>query len=202
VTPELLRPFESALNRHIAASSRARTLLRELAGRSMELRFSATPFNLRVAATADGVSLRPASGEASDVTIEGTPLAFLRIATGDAAKSIRSGGAEVHGDAEVGEGFRRLFEAARPDFEEELSRFTGDVAAHHLARLAREALEFGERARDTLARNVAEYLTEESRDLPTRIEAEEFLGGVDRFREAVDRLEARLATVERDRERA
>jgi ubiquinone biosynthesis protein UbiJ len=105
----------------------------------------------------------------------------------------------VRGDAEIAEGFRRLLEAARPDFEEELSRFTGDAAAHYLAGFAREAAAFGRRAGDTLARNTAEYLTEESRDLPVRIEVEEFLEDVDRLREAVDRLESRVSAVERPR---
>ena len=56
---------------------------------------------------------------------------------------------------------------------------------------------FGRRAGDTLARNTAEYLTEESRDLPARVEVEEFLEDVDRLREAVDRLESRVAALAR-----
>lgn len=199
MTTALLRPFEKILNRHIAASSRARGLLAELGNRSIELHFSATPIRIRLAATAEGVSIRPASDESSDAVIEGTPLSFLRLATEDATKSIRAGGMEVHGDAETAEGFRKLLDAARPDLEEELSRVTGDVAAHYLAGFARDALEFGRRARDTLARNAAEYLTEESRDLPVRIEVEEFLADVDRLREAVDRLDARLGATERAR---
>jgi ubiquinone biosynthesis protein UbiJ len=106
---------------------------------------------------------------------------------------------DVKGDAEVAEGFRKLLDAARPDLEDELSRFTGDAPAHYAARFAREALEFGQRAGDILARNVAEYLTEESRDLPVRIEAEEFVEGVDRLRESVDRIEARVVAAERAR---
>ena len=163
----------------------------------MELRFVATPFRIRLFATAESVSIRPASDESSDAVIEGTPLTFLRLATGDAAKSIRAGGTEVRGDAEVAEGFRKLLAAARPDLEEELSRVTGDVAAHYLAGFARDAFDFGRRARDTFARNTAEYLTEESRDLPVRIEVEEFLADVDRLRESVDRLEAQIGIVER-----
>ncbi len=199
MTPDLLGPFERILNRHIAASSRARGLLAELGGRSMELRFAATPIRIRLSATVEGVSIRPASDETSDAVIEGTPLSFLRLATDDATKSIRAGGLEVHGDAEIADGFRKLLDAARPDLEEELSRVTGDVAAHYLANFARDALEFGRRVGDTLARNAAEYLTEESRDLPVRIEVEEFLADVDRLRESVDRLEARIGDAERRR---
>lgn len=196
---ELLRPIERALNRQIAASGRARALLAELDGRSMELRFAATPFRVRLAATADALSVRPAADEPADAVIEGTPLSFLRLATGEAMQSIRAGGMDVRGDAEIAEGFRRLLDAARPDLEEELSRVTGDVAAHYLARFARDALDFGRRAGDAFARNLGEYLTEESRDLPVRLEVEEFLAGVDRLREAVDRLETRIAAAERSR---
>ena len=197
MTPELLRPFEKLVNRHIAASSRARRLLAELSGRSMEVKFAATPLRVRLAATADGLSIRPAADEVSDAVIEGTPLSFLRLATGDAAQSIRAGGTDIHGDAEIADGFRKLLDAARPDLEEELSRVTGDVAAHYLAGFARDALAFGRRARDAFARDAAEYLTEESHDLPTRVEVDEFLTDVDRLREAVDRLDARLAAAER-----
>ena len=196
---ELLRPLERALNRQIAASGRARALLADLDGRSMELRFAATPFRIRLAATADALSVRPAADEPADAVIEGTPLSFLRLATGEAMQSIRAGGMDVRGDAEIAEGFRRLLDAARPDLEEELSRVTGDVAAHYLARFARDALDFGRRAGDAFARNLGEYLTEESRDLPVRLEVEEFLAGVDRLREAVDRLETRIAAAERSR---
>jgi ubiquinone biosynthesis protein UbiJ len=197
MTPDLLQPLEKLVNRHIAASSRARGLLAGLSGRSMEVKFAATPLRVRLAATADGLTIRPVEEETSDAVIEGTPLSFLRLATGDAAQSIRAGGTEVHGDAEIADGFRKLLDAARPDFEEELSRFTGDVAAHTLAGIARDAVDFGRRARDAFARDAAEYLTEESHDLPTRIEVDEFLTGVDRLREGVDRLDARLAAAER-----
>ena len=202
MTPELLRPFERLLNRQIAGSARARKLLAALDGRSMELRFAPTPFRLRVSANGELLSIRPAGNEPADAVIEGSPLSFLRLATDDAAKSIRAGGMDVKGDAEVAEGFRRLFDAARPDLEEELSRFTGDAAAHTMARFAHEAADFGRRAGDTFARNVSEYLTEESRDLPVRIEVEEFLDGVDRLREAIDRLAARVIALEQTRSRA
>jgi ubiquinone biosynthesis protein UbiJ len=199
LTPELLRPLESLLNRNIAGSARARALLAQIAGRSLELRLAATSLRLRIVAGAAGISIRAADESPADATVEGTPISFARLAFGDPAQPIRDRGAQLSGDAEIAQGFQRLFAAAQPDFEEELSRLTGDVAAHRLANLARDAIGFGRRVRDTLAVNVAEYLTEESRDLPTRIETDEFLEGVDRLREAADRLDARVAALERAR---
>ncbi|HUG02814.1 MAG TPA: SCP2 sterol-binding domain-containing protein [Steroidobacteraceae bacterium] len=199
MTPDLLRPFASVLNRNIAASARARGLLAQVAGRSIEFRITSTPVRLRVVAGALGISIEAGGDMPPDATIEGSPLMFARLATGDAMQSLRAGGAQISGDAEIAQVFQKLFAAARPDFEEELSRVTGDVAAHEIAGFARGALAFGRRARDTFAANMAEYLTEESRDLPTRIEVDEFLADVDRLREATGRLEARLAAIGKPR---
>ena len=191
MTPDLLRPFEDMLNRNIAASAaRARCSTGSPAARS---RSASRPRRCGCGWLRVRRAHHPACGRGSaDAVIEGTPLSFVRLATGDAMQTIRAGGMDVRGDAEIAEGFQRLFEAARPDFEEELSRVTGDVAAHRLAGSPR-CRWLRERARDTLARNVAEYLTEESRDLPVRLEVEEFLADVDRLREAIDRLDARIA---------
>ncbi|HXV41196.1 MAG TPA: SCP2 sterol-binding domain-containing protein [Steroidobacteraceae bacterium] len=199
MTPELLKPLESLLNRNIAGSSRARGLLSRISGRSLELRLAATPLRLRFVAGADSISLDLGGEAPADASIEGTPFTFARLAMGNPMQSIRAGGAQVTGDAEIAQGFQQLFEAAQPDFEEELSRLTGDVAAHHLANLARDAADFGRRARATFMQNVAEYLTEESRDVPLRSEVEQFVAGVDGLREATDRLDARLAALERRR---
>lgn len=201
MTPELLRPFESMINRNIAASARARSLLAQVSGRSIEIRLSATPLRLRVTAGTEGISIASDGEAAADATIEGTALTFARLATGDAMQTLRAGGAQVSGDAEIAQVFQKLFEAARPDVEEELSRVTGDVAAHRLAGVARGAFAFAQRARDTFAQNAAEYLTEESRALPTRLEVDEFLGEVDRLREATDRLDARIGAAEKSRGR-
>ncbi len=50
--------------------------------------------------------------------------------------------------------------------------------------------------RRSAGENLAEYLQEESRDLVSKPELEEFLLGVDQLRETADRVEARLARLE------
>ena len=202
MTPELLRPIESILNRNIAASARARGLLAQVAGRSLELRLASTLLRFRVTAGEERVSIAPGSDAPADATIEGTPFSLLRLAFDEDVQAVRAGGVQVAGDAEIAQVFERLLIAARPDVEEELSRQTGDVAAHEIARAARGAFAFARKARDTFGQNVAEYLTEESHDVPKRGEVEEFLNSVDRLREASDRLEARLGALERKRGKA
>ena len=198
MTPDpLLRPLQSLLNRNIEGSSRARALLARVSGKSLEVRVASTPLRIRIDATGDRIEISRGGDAAADATIEGTPLSLARLAAPDPAESFRGGGLQITGDAEVAQDFRALLAAAQPDFEEELSRVTGDAFAHYAARLARGALEFGRKARETLAQNVAEYLTEEGRDVPARSEVDAFLEGVDRVREATDRLEVRLERLER-----
>ncbi|NIW23576.1 MAG: hypothetical protein GWN29_02945 [Gammaproteobacteria bacterium] len=80
-----------------------------------------------------------------------------------------------------------MLELARPDLEEELARLTGDVIAHEVARVARSGRAWTDRALDALTLNTAEYLQEESRDLPARHEAEGFFRDVERIRDDVER---------------
>jgi len=196
---ELFLPLQSLFNRNVAGSSQARSLVERLAGRSLEVRVTSTPMAIRFA-VADGRVEVSGGGEAEpDAVIEGPPLSLAALAGPEPEDRIRQGSIRISGDAETAQLFQKLFKAARPDLEEELSRLVGDVAAHHLANVARGAIDFGRRAADTFARNMGEFLTEESRDLPARPEVEAWFEQVDRLREDADRLEARLAALERAR---
>ena len=86
------------------------------------------------------------------------------------------------------------------DWEEQLSRLSGDVLAHRLGTMVRGALDWGRRAKQSLERDVAEYLREETGLNPRQDEVESFVAGVDVLREAVDRLEARLERLARNTE--
>jgi len=202
-SPALLAPFESLLNRNIAASTPARELLQGLRGRAFAVEIGAPGARLlRVRLAADELGVRLASGdEAADATVSGTPLALAallarreRAGSGGAP---RAAGVTISGDAAVAEAFEKLLRHARPDLEEELARFAGDVPAHYAGSFARAALGWLGRARTSLGRSVGEFLTEEHRDLVPRAELEAFLADVDVLRDDVARAAARLGLLER-----
>jgi ubiquinone biosynthesis accessory factor UbiJ len=193
----LLERLEEALNRNVAESRKAQALCRQLDGRVVSLAVTGTPLEFFFSAKDGRLTLSPRNeGAAADAALSGTPIALLALAGPRAEGALRGGGVRIEGDAEVAQRFRDLLGHAQPDFEEELARVIGDVAARNLANLARGFLDFGRKAGRSLAGNVSEYLQEEGRDLPTRTEVEEFLVGVDRLRDDVERLDARLARVE------
>jgi ubiquinone biosynthesis protein UbiJ len=188
-----LAPLEAVLNRNIAASSEARRLCQRLQGKVLSLHMTGLPLSLFFRCDGERMTIDTADADPPAAALSGTPLAFLRLAGPQPEAAIRGGSIHIQGDAEVAQAFSELLQAAKPDLEEELSRVIGDVAAHQVGNAARSALGFGRRAIDTLTQNVAEYLTEESRDLPTRIEADELFTAVDKLRDDVARLEARIA---------
>ena len=140
-----------------------------------------------------------AAGTDPDAVIAGPPLALLELFARREDSSAPRGSERVHvsGDAESAARYRELLELARPDWEEELSRLIGDLPARRGALAARAALTWARGFARSAQANVAEYLQEESRALVSKPEVEEFLAQVDALRETADRVEARIARLER-----
>jgi ubiquinone biosynthesis protein UbiJ len=199
----LLTSLEAILNRNIAASSAARGACERLAGKTLAVHLTTAPQNtlmsLYFSCGKDRLTLSSKSDAPVAATLSGSPLAYLSMVKGQPESAMRSGSVRIEGDAEVAQTFRDLLKASAPDAEEELSRLIGDVAAHQAGNIARDALRFGKRVVDTFSQNVSEFLQEESRDVVTRIEVDEFSDAVDQVREAVDRAEARLNNLHRSR---
>jgi len=195
----LLARLEAILNRNVADSRRAQALARQLDGRVMSLTVEGTPLVFFFRGDGGRLAITPSHDGPADASLSGTPIALLALAGPRAEGTLRGGGVRIEGDAEVAQKFRELLEQAQPDFEEELARAIGDVAARRVANVARGLFDWGRRAAGSFTGSVVEYLQEEGRDLPTRIEVDEFLEGVDRLRDDAERLEARLSRLEAGR---
>lgn len=81
----------------------------------------------------------------------------------------------------------------RPDLEELLSHWVGDIAAHRLGRFWRKGQQW---LRDTTRRSrhmVREYAQEEAKLLPTRAQMNRFAGHLEDLNEDLNRLEQRLS---------
>lgn len=212
-TPTWLAALEALLNRGIDGSQQAAAQARRLNGTALQVDIEGLAA-IRVSVAAERLALVAASTDApandrndagarsstdtsANASIQGSPLALLQLARGESHRATTSTPARITGDAEIADAYRRLFALAKPDLEEELSRVVGDFPARRLAQLATRGVAWARQARRTAGENLAEYWQEESRDLVNRVELEEFLHGVDELREQADRVEARLANLER-----
>jgi ubiquinone biosynthesis protein UbiJ len=194
-TAAWLASAEALLNRCIDSSTQAAALARRLQGTSLQVDIDG--FTRIRASTHQGrLALLAGDDSAADATISGSLPAFLQLLKGGANREPGRPAAQIRGDAEIANQYRELFILARPDPEEELSRWIGDFPARRVSQFAQGALQFARRVRRTAGENIAEYLQEESRDLVNRTELEEFLRGVDELRETADRVAARLGSLE------
>ena len=194
-TAAWLASAEAVLNRSIDSSAQALSAARRLQGTSLQIDIEGIT-RIRASAHQGRLALIAGDDSAADAVISGSPGALLQLFTGGENRQSGGPAAQIRGDAEIANRYRELFMLARPDPEEELSRWIGDLAARRVSLLAARARDFVRQARRTAGENIAEYLQEEGRDLVNRTELEEFLRGVDALRETADRIEARLGRLE------
>ena len=212
-TPGWLAALEGLINRGIQASLQATALARRLEATALRvdiegvisIRSSMAGGRMALSTIERSTGRPAAAGDAdtANATIAGSPFALLQMAgargRGATPRPAR-GATQVRGDAEIANSYRQLLMLARPDLEEELSRVVGDLAARRITRFGRRVLVWARGVRSTAGENIAEYLQEESRDVVSRSELEEFLRGVDELREAADRAAARIARLDALRE--
>jgi len=157
------------------------------------LRAPLEPLDILLAPSEAGLRRVSAPADDADVTISASSVVFARLAMG---RPMAAGEIQISGDVALGQAFQRILEQVQIDWEEALSRVTGDVIAHQMARAARHAAGWSRHAADTLQQDAAEYLQEEARLLATRPEVERFLDAVDRLRGDAERLGKRLDRLE------
>ena len=193
LTP-LLDRVGVVLNRNLEQSTPGRVLRGQLAGRSFAIRVEGFALRVRLSVDDDRLGLA-ASDEAADAEVAGAPLSLLSMLR-DAESPAGRTRVTISGDPELAQSFQKLLGFARPEIEAEVARVIGEAPAALASRAVHSALGFLRRVRTTATHSAAEYLTEESRDLPAKAEADLHLSQVDRIREDVDRTAARIALLE------
>jgi ubiquinone biosynthesis protein UbiJ len=186
---------EGAFNTLVAMDPEARRRLAAMQGKVIAVRLKGIDLSLYLIPTDRGVQVYSHYTDEPDTEITGTPIGLLSLGLGN-TDAMFEGDVEINGDTELGQAFKRMLDQLQIDWEEQLSRITGDALSHHIGRVVRGGLQWGGRTLNTLARDVAEYLQQESRDLPTQAEIEPLLNGIDNFRDDVARLQARVARVQ------
>lgn len=134
-----------------------------------------------------------------DCTLSGSPLDLIRSGDKESgAGQLFAGHLSITGDTGLAHSFGATLANLDIDWEEQLSHFTGDLAAHQLGRGARELSAYLAQSHQTIESNLSEYLTEEARLLPHPYEVEEFIDEVDRLRDDTERLLARFARMQQE----
>lgn len=110
----------------------------------------------------------------------------------DQDKLIKNGSIEIKGDTHIASVMQNTLREIEIDWEEIISKYTGDAVAYQLGKGARALHAFGSRLRDNLRQDIRDYLQDNIQVSATQDEVDQFVQQVDMTRAQLDRLEARL----------
>ncbi len=188
----LAAALESALDLYLKQDPDALRRYATLDGKVIAVEITGLDLSLYFMPDATGILVSSRYEGEADTRLRGSPFGFARLALESREDVLFAGIVDIQGDTETGQQFQELLSAVDLDWEEMLSRVTGDVIAHQAGKLVRNTRQWLEHSRDTLQQDLSEYLQEEARLLPTRVETGYFLEDVDRLRADADRLAARI----------
>lgn len=184
-------PAAAAVNHVLRSAPLAMERLARHAGRTAEFRVGPFAFALTVQTTGE---VTPAVSEAArDLHVRMSPFLLPRLAAGEEA-AFRD--IEMQGDMELAQEIAYLARNLTWDVEEDLSGVVGDIAAHRVVGAGRALAHWGRDARLRAAQGAAEYWTEESPLIASRVKVHGFVREVGSLREALDRLEKRIERLE------
>ena len=183
--------IETAIN---ALLRRDATLLQGLApiqGKVIAIALQSTPIELFFIPGALSVQVFDRFDAEPDTIIRGKVSGFIKLAQGNDDPLFKKD-VLIEGDVAAGQAIRRLLSQIDIDWEEELSRYTGDLVAHKTMNLFHSLREWGKATGQKIQRDVAEYLQMDHRDVPLPEQVKTFIEDSTTLRHDVDRLEARV----------
>jgi ubiquinone biosynthesis protein UbiJ len=189
-----LAGLETAINGALELAPEGKSDLGRLEGRVFALHCTAPPLDFYLRTGADGISLMGVYEGDVTTSVRGLASDFAELATAnDPAAALINGKLEIGGDSAPLIELQRILSSLDVDWEAPLVELFGDVAGHQLAQLLRGGVSWGRQASGSLLRQLDEYVHEEARLTPPRLELEDFYREVQELAMRTERLQSRAA---------
>jgi ubiquinone biosynthesis protein UbiJ len=183
----------AAFNRYLALDPEAPEKLRAFDGKLIAIDVRGPNVSIYLAVEGDRVNVVDQHDAEPDATIIGSPAALFKLGVKrDSADLFFKGEVEIRGDTRLGRQFKSVLAEMDIDWEEQLSRLVGDIAAHRLMSAVGDLRQWGRSAASNFSDDVGEYLQEESRDVVGGAELDMFNQQVDEIRDGAERLQVRI----------
>lgn len=193
LTQALLAAVERGLNRVLALDSTALPRLARLNGRVIAVECQAPAVQLFILADGQGLRLASQWAGAVDCTLRAPAGALLRLALAkDKQAVLHEPEVDLDGDSGALMELAGVLQDLDLDWEYELSRWLGPVPTALLAGHLRSRAGWTRENLNSLQLSLADYLSEESRTLVGRREADARFAELDDLKLSLDRLDARI----------
>ncbi|NVJ68079.1 MAG: SCP2 sterol-binding domain-containing protein [Gammaproteobacteria bacterium] len=131
--------------------------------------------------------------QAANAELKGNSLSFFNLALSEQQDPLFKGEVLFAGEIQTAQKFQKFFEQLDIDWEEHLSKYTGDVIAHELFKAGKSFHSWAMETLNTAKLNMSEYLRFEARATPASIELENFYEDVADLKSDVERLEQKIS---------
>ena len=194
VTTAALAALEAAVNQALTLDPAAQRSLGRLAGCTFAIECSAPAFAVYLQPGPERVRLLGFHDGPATTRVAGTAADFAELAnSSDPAATLINGNLTLQGDSAPLIELQQILGKLDPDWEAPLVDTLGDVAGHQLAELLRAAFSNGRVISRSLLRQLEEFIHEEARLSPPRLEVEDFYADIQALEQRVERLQSRLA---------
>lgn len=185
----MLKAFSTRLLQHLLAQNGwANAMLQPFATKSIQLNVGFISSNIVILENG-GLAI---AGETNiaDATITISPSLALRLMAGDDTAKLQ---VAIEGDTHLAAEFAKVLSNLQWDYEDDLSKFIGDMAAYKIGGFARDATKSAKETSAKLAEMLSSYWQEEMPLIAKKQQVEEFNTEVDALRADVARFEKKLA---------
>ena len=194
----IMAAFEGTLNRALQLAPATREEMEALEDCVFALHCSAPEVEVFLQPGADAIRLMGVYDGDITTSVRGEASDFAELVTSkDPAATLINGGLELEGDSAPLLELQRILGSLDMDWEAPLVDSLGDVAGHQLAQMLRSLAGWGSQASTSLTRQLDEFIHEEARLTPPRLELEDFYRDVQTLGQRVDRLKSRAERLRR-----
>jgi len=189
-----IKALEKLINYYLKLDPQLHTHLRPLINKQLLLEITNLGATFYISFQTDGITIdtQPSEQE-SDLIVRGSTLALWRLFQSEQNTfQLHLRDVKVIGDLHLAQAIKVFFHALNIDWEEQLSRFTGDVIARQFFRGVGALKQWQQQTRENFKLNLTEYLQEEARCFPLSEEVNAFSQEVDTLRDDVERLAAKI----------
>ena len=190
----LLRAAERSIAAALARDPVTARRISALAGKRILISSRQPDWQLWLTPASDTINLSTSSDAPADVELHAPASLLARLLVSSDRKAVlQDPDVELLGDSQVLIALQNALADLQLDGEAELARWLGPVAGHAIGSALRRSHQWGRDSRASLRQTLAEYLTEESRQLVGQAEARARAEQLHDLRLQLDRLEARVA---------
>lgn len=194
LTAALLKAAERSIAAALARDSVTARRLGALQGKCLLISAREPDWQVWLLPAEGEIALRASSEQSADCELHAPSSLLARLLVSSDRKALlQEPDVELVGDSQLLVTLQNIMADLQLDGEAELARWLGPVAGHAIGSALRRSHRWGSESRASLRQTLAEYLTEESRQLVGQAEARARAEQLHDLRLQLDRLEARVA---------